>query len=199
MISLLFHRLVVFGVPYARFFRNKKPGAPEKKYKVIEMEPQKIEKVAKIQILPQQKPLPYVEDIFNRLIESGNLTPLQKPQIFENSLKEVIFSEIPFPSKELTKNPAYMDYYRRVRNAISTNAHRNYGGKVKGVVLTRFIISNDGGVTSVSLDSESINAPALKRIVLKSIKDAAPFPPFPAELSERPSIPFTVPIHFQHN
>lgn len=206
VISMLVHILIFTGIPYSNIFRKghsliKK----EKKTKEIKMVPEEIEKITKEQIQNlEEKPLPYIniKNTLSTLIKSDNFSPLKKPQIFEKNVnvKEIIFTEFPQDNnKELKKNLAYMSYYHLIRDKISLNAHRNYDGKNKGEVFIRFCVSRDGTLKNVELYSKSVSNKNLKNIVLKSIKDAAPFPPFPPELSRHSSIPFSVSIYFKNN
>ncbi len=205
VISILFH--VALVTKYSPFFSAKNKTEQEKnvtkkeKSKEIKIIPEKIQKI-KSQI-PEEtveaKPLPYVENIMSRLVESDNFSPMQKPQIFEKNIKEIIFSELPQPNKELKKNPAYTNYYRLVREKIRSNAYNNYNTKAHGQVVIEFLISNNGDLKEVELGSASISNKVLRAVALKSVKQAAPFPAFPAELNQYSQLRFNISIEFKSN
>jgi len=150
-------------------------------------------------LLKYHTPPPYLDDLFikKEFIDKKNDLALDKPVILDNNLKNIIFSKLP-EEKELKKNPAYMDYYHLIREKIRANAYRNYNLDETGEVFLTFIILKNGQLLSLYLNEYSIDNKELIAISLKSIKDAAPFPPFPKTLNY-PKLQFNVSIHFKNN
>jgi len=203
-ISLLFHALLLTrtdtlfkGSPKAAIILNKK-----KEIKEIKMTPQKIERIKKEQIktIPGEKPLPYIDNITNRLIESDKkFSSLKKPQIFEKNTKEVVFAEVLPKDTSLKKNPAYMNYYRFIREKIKTTTYNNYNRSSGGEIIVSFRILNDGTLDSIRFDSKSTNDKFLRAITVRSLKESSPFPAFPTELNKYPYLQFSVSIYFKNN
>jgi len=200
VISLVFHVAIITGIPY--FFEGKTITVKKQNTKEIKIIPKKIEKIKELTIekdiaLNTPKPLPYVENIMGKLIDN-NSSALEKPHSFENQTKKIVFSDIP-SEKELKKNPAYMNYYRIIREKIRANAYHNYNTNRKGEVLVGFLILKDGTLKDIRLNPESVNNKTLQVIALKSIKEAAPFPAFPAELKKYSQLRFSISIYFKNN
>ena len=103
------------------------------------------------------------------------------------------------PDANIAKNPAYIGYYQFGRERIKRAAYQqNYGGREEGEVTVSFVIASDGSLRQIRLVEEaSCPSPYLREIAVSSVKEAAPFPKFPAEL-DYPQIPFTLTITFQN-
>ena len=144
------------------------------------------------------KPPPYIKNLANKInIGNKNHVTMKKPKILDNSLKSIILAGLP-REKELKKNPAYMDYYHLIREKIRVNAYRYYNSSSQGQVFLTFIVSNGGNLEEIYLNATSSENKELTEIALKSIKEAAPFPPFPPELNY-PRLQFNVSIYFKNN
>ncbi|MFH1504770.1 MAG: TonB family protein [Candidatus Omnitrophota bacterium] len=201
ILSLLLH--TVFFVSPSNLLNKiftKKPHPLEKKNKEIEIIPEKIDKIIKkpLKEFNNPAPLPYTENILSDLIKKTNLSSLEKPRIIEKSTKEILFSKIPKNiDKTLRKNPAYMNYYRLIREKIRASAYRGYDSKEEGEVLVNFVILNNGVLSNVELSSEAENG--LGKIAVESIKKSAPFPIFPVKLNEYSKLYFSIPIYFKNN
>jgi outer membrane biosynthesis protein TonB len=204
-LSLVFHAFVITGMP--NIILRKTNNLGEKKetqpLREIKMMPQDITKIKKE---PSRRdsgadpePLPYIENIMTKLIKNDNLTDLTKPQILEKPIKEITISEISPANQSLKNNPAYMDYYRLIRERIRANAYANYNYNKKGEVSLTFLIFHDGSLHDVSLNPESIEDATLRKIAIKSVKESAPFPSFPAELQKYSKLQFKIPIYFKNN
>jgi TonB family protein len=201
VISLAFHAAVIAGAP--SFFKDKSIPTKKQETKEIEIIPKKIEKIKEITAedrleLNSPKPLPYIDNIVAKLIDNKDLSPVEKPKIFESHSREVVFSEVP-SEKEMEKNPAYMDYYRLIREKIRANTYHNYNTNRKGEVLVGFLVDKDGSLRNVKLDPESISNEDLRDIALESIKESAPFPAFPPELEKYSQLRFSISIYFKNN
>ena len=200
VISFLFHVAIV--TEGSHLFERKAIKVKKKNTKEIEIIPKKIEKIreltAKEEVdLNAPKPLPYVDNLLGKLIDSDS-SSLEKPNIFDNDTKEVVFSQAP-DEAELKKNPAYMNYYRLIREKIRSNTYHNYNTNRKGEVLVGFLILKDGTLEDIRLNPESIGNKTLREIALESIKEAAPFPAFPEELKKYSQLRFNISIYFKNN
>lgn len=203
-LSFLLHSAILIGVPQRieKALSKKEEVVKKDPAKEIKISPQRIDKISKKpQANPAQaKPLPYVENIMNKLMASNNFSPLQKPQIFEKDVREIVFKEITDKvDKALKKNPAYMGYYRLIRERIRDSAYHNYNSQKKGEVLLSFLIGKDGSLKGVDLDPQSVKNQNLRRIALKSVRESAPFPEFPEELQKYTRLQFNISIYFKNN
>ena len=202
-ISLLFH--VALFTEYSKFLDKtptaKKPIEKKEKAKEIEISPEKIEKIPKKEVGNQVNipPPVYTENILSKLLENDNFSPLEKPQIFEKNIKEIIFSQIPENDKNLKENPAYMSYYRLIREKIRASAYQNYNTNKKGEVIINFLILNNGVLQKIDINPGSVSSRILRSIALKSVEESAPFPAFPAELSKYSQLQFNISIYFKSN
>jgi len=202
--SLLFHTAIFTGIPQRieKVFSKKEKIVKGEQTKEIKISPQQIEKIReKPPVNPTgSKPLPYVENIMSKLMQSNNFSPLQKPQIFEKDVREIVFKDIAKKAdKILKKNPAYMSYYRLIRERIRTSAYHNYNIKKKGEVLLSFLVEKDGSLKGVDLAPQSVKSRDLREIALRSVQESAPFPEFPEELKQYSRLQFNISIYFKNN
>ncbi|MFA7677832.1 MAG: hypothetical protein WCY34_06695 [Candidatus Omnitrophota bacterium] len=201
IISVLFHTALVLKIPRFDVFKKKDSVSNQESKKELKMEPDDIEKIHKKQvILPEEPlPLPYVENIVNRLIDNNVSPSLQKEEISRKDIKEIIFSEMPINDKALNKNPAYMSYYRSVREKIRANAYQNYNNRQKGEVVVNFLLLSDGSLKEINFNENSSPDKMLKEIAYVSIKNSSPFLPFPSELEKYSHLWFSISIYFKNN
>ena len=101
--------------------------------------------------------------------------------------------------KVLKKNPAYMSYYRLIRERIRNSAYHNYKSQKKGEVLLSFLIDKDGSLKGIDLAPQSVKNRSLRKIALKSIRESAPFPEFPEGLRQYTRLQFNISIYFKNN
>lgn len=203
-LSFLFHTAILTGIPQRieKALSKKEKIVKSEQAKEIKISPQRIDKISKKSLVnpTDSKPLPYVENIMGKLMQSNNFSPLQKPQIFEKDVREIVFKKIAEKAdKVLKKNPAYMSYYRLIRERIKNSAYHNYNSQKKGEVLLSFLIGKDGSLKEVNLDSQSVKNRALRKIALKSVRESAPFPEFPEELQQYTRLQFNISIYFKNN
>ena len=203
-LSFLFHAAVLTGIPQRieKAFSKKEKIVKSEQAKEIKISPQRIDKISKKPLVnpTDSKPLPFVENIMSKLMQSNNFSPLQKPQIFEKSVKEIVFKEIADKvDKVLKKNPAYMSYYRLIRERIRNSAYHNYKSQKKGEVLLSFLVGKDGSLKGIDLAPQSVKNRNLRRIALKSIRESAPFPEFPEGLRQYTRLQFNISIYFKNN
>ena len=104
---------------------------------------------------------------------------------------------VPALQSEKINNPSYANYYSLVRGRIKQRAYFNYSEYYAGEVYVTFILASDGILKELQiLEDRTTGGPYLRTIGLKSVKEAAPFPPFPKEL-HYPELTFNVVISFQ--
>ena len=104
---------------------------------------------------------------------------------------------VPPLKSEKINNPLYQSYYQAVRNVIRERAYANYSQLDAGEVYLTFVILSSGTVKQVQLiDDKTTANDYLRKISLKSIEEANPFPPFPKELNY-PELSFNVAISFE--
>jgi len=139
---------------------------------------------------------PYLDGALKEALFSKDV-PFEKVKINDNEMRDALLSELP-QEKELTKNPAYMDYYQLIRKKIRDNAYRYYESRDGGEVFLTFIIFDSGKLHSVHLNNDSGGSSELIQTALKSIKRATPFPPFPKELDYK-KLQFNISIYFKNN
>lgn len=144
-------------------------------------------------------PLPYQEDILDRLLGSSRPAPLLNRERHTTAkIRSISLSHRTAP-KELEKNPAYMDYYRKIREEIRENAYKNYNGRDRGEIYLNFSVAKNGSLRAIEFGSQSFAEESLRQVALYSIKESAPFPPFPEELNNHSELQFNVSIQFQNN
>ncbi|UCG35494.1 MAG: TonB family protein [Candidatus Omnitrophota bacterium] len=198
--SILIHTAVLTGLPSLphRDILLKKEKQPKT---VIKMMPEKIEKIIKRkQNLKEMKnPPPFVDNFMNRLMPGKRASySLDKPKIVAKATKIVTLSEIP-RDENLKKIPAYMDYYRFIREKIRETAFSCYTSRAQGEVFVSFVILSNGQIETLSMGRESDAESSLQKIAIQSVKGAAPFPPFPPELKDYERLHFNISIYFKNN
>ena len=202
-LSLVLHVAIFteFSQSLHKTLTTEKPAEKKEKTKEIKIVPEKIEKITKKEVSTPVNTAPpvYTENILSKLIENDNFSPLEKPQIFEKNIKEIIFSQISENNKSLKKNPAYMSYYRLIREKIRASAYQNYTTTKKGEVIVNFMILNNGTLQKININPGSVSSRILRSIALKSVEESAPFPAFPAELSKYSQLQFNISIYFKSN
>ncbi|NTV29425.1 MAG: hypothetical protein HGA80_05030 [Candidatus Omnitrophica bacterium] len=105
---------------------------------------------------------------------------------------------VPMLRSEKINSPSYVTYYQIVRDRIRERAYTNYTKLSIGEVYLTFIIKSDGSLGELQiLDNKSTANDFLRDVGMKSVKEAAPFPSFPPDLSY-PELTFNVAISFQY-
>ncbi len=81
------------------------------------------------------------------------------------------------------KNPLYSKYYQNIRSRIREKAYRNYEQFDAGEIYITFIIQSDGILRDIKIIEDRTSANQyLRRISIRSVQQASPFPPFPEDL-----------------
>ena len=101
---------------------------------------------------------------------------------------------------DLGREPSYLQYFRSIRERIRYYAQRNLPSTSRGgEVFVRFILSAAGHLQAVEVDAtRSVHDLALEHLSFESIKQAAPFPPFPLTFNQ-PQITFHIIIQYEAN
>ena len=196
IVSLSVHTLIFTGVP--DFSKHNPPPVQETKLTPINTEIIKNIKVSKSEKrveLNQPKPLPFVDRIIRKTVDTQQLLDLNKSNFLKKTQKTTTISKSP-TDPNLKENPAYMDYYRALREKIRANVFSNYDRKIDGKIALRFQISKEGKLKDITIGSDSSSSLALRKIVLKSVRAASPFPVFPKELKDYTAIEFKIDISF---
>ncbi|MCG8429736.1 MAG: hypothetical protein MJA29_00980, partial [Candidatus Omnitrophica bacterium] len=121
--------------------------------------------------------------------------PLQGEKDVIEVRKKITIPEMGQPP---INNPNYIKYYQIVREQIKRAAYRTYAGREHGALTISFLLSGDGRLQSIALDTaQSTPSEYLRSIGVRSIREAAPFAPFPEELSEYSRLSFNVTITFE--
>ena len=111
--------------------------------------------------------------------------------------RRVILSEV--SEKDKKYDPIYLNYVKILRSKIEEQIYKNYTNYQVGDIFVEFSISSNGSLENVRIiNDKSADISSLKEICLKSIKDAAPYPPFPAGLKQK-QVTFTQQINFKLN
>jgi TonB family protein len=146
-------------------------------------------------------PPPYIER--EKAFKGSKALPNKSPELakpaFSSSEALAIKKKISLPKIEMARinNPSYISYYQIVREKIRRSAYQNYTHNEIGEVYLSFIISNDGYVRDIRLIEAKTRAnDYLKKIALRSVRDASPFPNFPKEL-DYPQLSFNIVISFE--
>ncbi|MFH0732267.1 MAG: secretin N-terminal domain-containing protein [Candidatus Omnitrophota bacterium] len=108
---------------------------------------------------------------------------LQEMQREQSALKQDRAIKIPAEEEQADKKP---DYYQLVWGKINKRTiHNRPKMSIPGEATVSFILSSDGNLVGEPLVFASQDAdPQLIEIVLKSVKEAAPFEPFPETMQE---------------
>ena len=106
---------------------------------------------------------------------------------------------MPMLKSEKINSPAYVTYYQIVRDRIRDRAYTNYTKLSIGEIYLTFIIKSDGSLGELQvIEDKSTANDFLREVGQKSVKEGAPFPPFPQDLNY-PELTFNVAISFQYH
>lgn len=194
-LSIAIHTLILVGFSHFKLAKIDK-----KETKIIKIFPQEIKKIKETIIKNNftfKKPPPYIEKLAKKTLIKKEDSSLEEKS-FSTSTKEILFSSYQKKLEKFKKNPAYMEYYKLIRERIRKNAYRYYNIEESGIVYLCFVILNNGNLAQLVLSEKTEASSKLIDIALRSVKDSAPFPPFPKELNY-PQLQFSVSIHFKNN
>lgn len=107
--------------------------------------------------------------------------------------------KIPMLDSDKMMGPRYMTYHEQVRSKIRNRAYFYVDDPrfEAGEVYLTFVLGADGSLKQVKVIPEKTRAnDYLGSVGLRSIKESAPFPPFPGDLNY-PELTFNVVISFE--
>ncbi len=199
-LSLFLHSIIFTVIFYSPFSpQSKKDQGQTSRIEIIPQQNKTREQLAQNYNINHKKPLPYQEDMLDRLLTPGRSRPtLAKTPQINQKIKTISLSNLT-NEQELEKSPAYMEYYRLIREAIRRKAYQNYNGKWQGKVYLSFSIAKNGSLQKVEFAPQSAAETTLRQIAFNSLKDSSPFPPFPDELSDYSNLQFDISIYFKSN
>ena len=117
--------------------------------------------------------------------------------IDESRVKKII--SMPNIPGEVFKSPEHKDYYYIIREKIRRKVYSHFNKLEKGEVMLTFSLYKDGSLKELSVNNEkSFGSIYLRSIAAKSVREAAPFPPFPKALQENDKLTFTVTFKFEY-
>ena len=161
------------------------------------------EQLLRVQNKPRLQKIPLPEAINNIKDNAAANKDISLDKLFDKPLfvkSDVIAVKRKItlqPDKIEINNPAYLNHSQMVREKIKRSLYHNYSGTDTGQVNLVFVLTKEGVLKDVRVvDEGSVLNPYLKEIVLRSIKDASPFPSFPKEL-DYPQLSFNVVISFE--
>ncbi|MCF7887567.1 MAG: hypothetical protein K9L71_04070 [Candidatus Omnitrophica bacterium] len=201
LFSLLIHLLFFSALIFYPFSTKTKEDKKEiKKIEIIpEESPKKEIKVPKQSKLIDKEPLPYKENMMNKLLGVGKSKPsLDKIKQIQDQSGNILLANL-IKTEKLQKSSAYMNYYRIIREKIRKKAYLSYKGQGQGKVYLNFNITSNGLLKIIQVGEQSVNNPSLKKMAISSIKESAPFPSFPKGLQEYSQLQFNISIYFKNN
>jgi len=158
-------------------------------------------KIVKSLPAPARVPPPYVDR--EKMLKDAKALSERSPElakpVFASPDTLLIKRKVNLPKIDMAriKNPSYISYYQLVREKIRRSAYQNYAHNQTGEVYLSFIISSDGYVRDVRLlEAKSDAGDYLKKVAIRSVRDASPFPNFPKEL-DYPQLSFNIIISFE--
>lgn len=202
LLSILAHFLF-FSFFFFFPFSPKVEKAKEKvkEIEIIPKEPKKKVKTPQHQEknLSKKEPLPYKENIVDKLLDLDKSSPsLDKIKPIQDQTGDILLSNL-VKKEGLQKSSAYMNYYRMIREKIRKKAYQRYRGQNRGKIYLNFKVAKNGALQAIKTGKQSVKNLNLKNIALKSIRDSAPFPPFPKELESYSQLQFNISIYFKND
>lgn len=197
-VSILIHAVLLYQTPPFQVEINKSLKQLEITYQQMKgltseikaLEPQ--DKIQVVKSIPKDLPS-FMKESFN--VKNFKLVQ-DKPKVSKVSSQEKK-KVTPKLDSKMDDNPLYKNYYEMIRDNIKKEAYRNYTKYEEGEVYLSFVISQEGELLDINLFKEKSKASEfLQNIALRSVKNAAPYPKFPAELNY-PKLTFNVIISFE--
>ncbi|MCM8793039.1 MAG: TonB family protein [Candidatus Omnitrophica bacterium] len=190
-ISFLGHLLLLF--PWQDINPVKRArDYPEIEINYFEIKPKKEE----MRIIQSSPPEVKKIEVREEHKEKESLVVEEEKKLSPQTTKEEEWVKRDFTA--LSKEPAFLDYYRAIREKIKISANRKKPLFFNpGEVCVFFVLDNRGNLRRLKIiEQRSSNDPLLRETALRSIERASPFPPFPKEL-KREQIAFNIVIAFE--
>lgn len=209
VLSLLVHIVLVARFPYVRSRRRVSPlkeievvyhkvlpktNRDKSKSAPAKSPEKKSKEATKILLGKKSITSSLVKDISKLFHDMGILKEQPEKAKKVHAKRKIV---IPPIKSEKISNPVYLNYYQLVRSKIKERAYVNYTELNAGKVYVTFIIESKGDLKQIKLIEEKTSADKyLKEISLQSVKEAAPFSPFPKDLNY-PELTFNISISFE--
>ncbi|MBN1354317.1 MAG: energy transducer TonB [Candidatus Omnitrophica bacterium] len=122
----------------------------------------------------------------------------EKPVTSNKTPEKTLPEEKKQPYVEVENLKEYISYYELLREKIKAAAPIHYTRlSEQGSVNAIFVLHRNGNIKELRIDeTESAQSGYLREIAVKSIKSAAPFPPFPEAL-KKDELTFSIAIIFK--
>jgi TonB family protein len=202
LLSILAHFLLFYFFFFSPFLpKTKKIDQEIKKIEIIPKEPEKKIKTPQQyeKKIRKKEILPYKENIVDKLLNLGKSKPtLNKIKPIQDQAGDILLSNL-VKKEGLQNSSAYMNYYRMIREKIRKKAYQRYQGQNQGKIYLNFNVTKNGDLQAINIGKQSVKKLKLKKIALDSIRDSAPFPPFPKELESYSQLQFNISIYFKNN
>ncbi|MCK5581348.1 MAG: energy transducer TonB [Candidatus Omnitrophica bacterium] len=211
IVSFLVHLVAIGSLLYANVHYAKKvPREIEVVYHaqaqkaVVEKKKLKVKSVKEKKMAPSPEilekkgrgPSPVMKDIIK---QAAKLKVYKKRFNQMSSLDGKRHVSVPVLKSEKITNPQYLSYHEVIRNKIRNRAYFYIDSPdfQAGSVYLTFVVSSKGELTDLKIIKEKTSANSyLRNAGLQSIKESAPFPPFPRDLIY-PELSFNVVISFE--
>lgn len=185
-------------VAYERSVDTQKPLAPPSDR--VRLETQK----SKLPSLPSEKPedtlikkqSDSVRKEFFKDTLSASIEKKHWDKTEEASFEKII--NLPHIPGEVFKTPEYKSYYQVIREKIKKFAYFNYKRLEEGEVFLTFSLTQEGELSDLAINAKkSTDNGYLRATAERSVREAAPYPPFPEKLQENKKLSFNVIISFE--
>ncbi len=106
---------------------------------------------------------------------------------------------VPLLKSEKISNPKYLSYNDTIRQKIRQRAFHyvEHPDFKEGRVYLSFVLDREGRIRDIKVINEKTHANEyLRSVGLRSVRESAPFPPFPKDLTY-PELPFNIEIEFK--
>lgn len=213
IVSLVFHiALLTRLTSQVNVLEQMKKKNPEMVYAAVRPAPVENEKASEISVQQTPAVSPPVNIPASTHQERSREVPLfrktgpevdtyrmyeRQPEKLKGSrvTKEVV---VPVLKSEKIDTPTYVSYYQIVRDRIRERAYVNYVKLSVGEVYITFVIRADGSLDQMQImEGRTMANDFLRDVGERSVREAAPFPPFPSELNY-PELTFNIAISFQY-
>lgn len=126
---------------------------------------------------------------------SANREAGDKSKTAKREARELARKQAPLKGKK-----DYINYYHLIREKIRGQLKERYVNRHhEGEIVLIFILDLNGSLVVVETDdTRSVQDEFLRRMALESVRDAAPFPPFPKELAV-PKMSFDLTVSFKES
>ena len=216
LVSTVIHFMMFGGLAFHKNQKTRKhPREIEVNYVKVNPLPERENKPAykNVKVVKETPPLPKVDILSSKSGASDFIAKEIKDvskfsknfQLDRKKMPQIKLLEVenayssPVLKSEKITNPQYLSYNESIRQKIKQRAYqyvRHHDFEAGSVYLT-FIIKKDGTLQDIKIIEDKTNAnDYLRNIGPKSVREASPFAPFPADLNY-PELTFNVVMSFE--